>query len=166
MSSALNTQAFIKPGTPILKLNNDKALPFHRLPFVGPAADGVGLSFWKVPKTGGYTGGCTTGTALARLYLKHLREHGAEDGGSLQGIVLDMIGQGFPNENDAEQNALRGQVVGFFSELDPFIAAAARNAGAPLDTLRHDDLLAEANNGLNLDEVAYLAAQPDEVDCA
>jgi hypothetical protein len=50
--------------------------------------------------------------------------------------------------------------------LEPWLAIGARNAGAPLDTLRHADLLAEANNGLNLDEAAYLAAQSDDEDCA
>ncbi|MET4161945.1 hypothetical protein ABIE61_001794 [Marinobacterium sp. MBR-111] len=164
MSSALNTQAFIKPGTPILKFNNRKQLPIHRLPFVGPAADGVGLSFWKVPKTGGYTGGCMTGTALGRIYLKNLREHGAIRGGALAHIVTGMLEQ--HSLKPTEMGSLHGQIVGFMEALEPWLAIGARNAGASLDTLRHADLLAEANNGLNLDEAAYLASQPDEVDCA
>ena len=51
-------------------------------------------------------------------------------------------------------------------EMEPWLAIGARNAGASLDALRHADLLADANNGLNLDEAAYLASLPDEVDCA
>lgn len=164
MSSALNTQALIKPRTPILKFNNRKQLPIHRLPFVGPAADGVGLSFWRVPQTGGYTGGCMTGKALGRIYLKHCREHGSKDGGILQLIASAMLTPDQPES--PEQEALHGQIVGFFAELEPWIAVAARNAGASLDTLRHADLLSEANNGLNLDVAAYLAAQPDDDDCA
>lgn len=164
MSTTPNPQTFIKPGTPILTFKNDEQLPIHRLPFVGPAADGIGLSFWKVPKTGGYTGGCMTGKALGRIYLKNLREHGAIRGGALTHIVTGMLEQ--HSLEPSEWDSLCGQIVGFMEEMEPWLAIGARNAGASLDALRHADLLAEANNGLKLDEAAYLASQPDEVDCA
>ncbi len=156
MSTEPKLQDFIKPGAPILTFNNDQALPIHRLPFVGPTADGVGLSFWNVPLTGGYTGGCMTGKALGRIFLKHCREHDSKDGGILRLIASAMLTPGQPET--PEQAALQGQIIGFMGELEPWLAAAARNAGASLDALRFADLLEEANNGLNLDEAAYWAA--------
>lgn len=162
MSTEPNIQDFIKPGTPVLSFHNDKALPIHRLPFVGRPANHADLSFWNVPQTGGYTGGCMTGKALGRIYLKHCREHGSKDGGIFQLIASAMLTSG--QTDSPELAALQGQIIGFMGELEPWIAIAARNAGAPLDDLRFADLLKEANNGLNLDEAAYWAAWPED-DC-
>lgn len=156
MSNAPKPQDFITADLPTLTFHNDKALPIHRLPFVGRKPGQADLSFWNVPQAGGYTGGCMTGKALGRIYLKHCREHGATKGGLLQLIAGSMLS---PDQTDTpEQATLQGQIVGFMSELEPWIAAAVRNAGAPLDELQHNDLLNEANNGLNLDEAAYWAA--------
>ncbi|WP_010322925.1 hypothetical protein [Marinobacterium stanieri] len=156
MSNAPKPQDFITADLPTLTFHNDKGLPIHRLPFVGRKPGQADLSFWNVPQTGGYTGGCMTGKALGRIYLKHCREHGSRDGGILQLIASAMLTPGQPDS--PEQAALQGQIIGFMAELEPWIAIAARNAGAPLDDLRFADLLEEANNGLNLDEAAYWAA--------
>jgi len=158
MSSALNTQAFIKPGTPILKFNNRKQLPIHRLPFVGRVPGRPDLSFWNVPKTGSYAGGCKTGKALAHIYLKHLREHGKEDGGILQSMVMDMCGI---DPMKYGHDTVAGQIVGFMAALEPWLVAAAIHAGHSLDHLNNDALLELANNGLNFVGKAQRAEQED-----
>jgi len=127
----------------------------HRLPFVGKGGNGPGLSFWNVPATGGYTGGCKTGEALALLYMKHLREHGPTAGGRLQTMAFSMF------EDGANDDARRGQIVGFFAAIEKaWFLACRQNAG--LDDFRAADLLEAANAGLAFDEEAYLASLPDD----
>ncbi|WP_031432306.1 hypothetical protein [Methylomarinum vadi] len=131
-----------------LNFKNGKEVPVHRLPFVDTQPGKSGISFWNVPKTGGYSGGCKTGNALALIYLKHLREYGCGDGGgSLQTIAMDM----FDSEgNDSpEHDALRGQMVGFFSELDRYLAGAVNCLTGDLDKYSNEKLLQEAIDGLN-----------------
>lgn len=139
-----------------LSINTRKAMPLHRLPFVGRTHAKAALSFWLVPKTGGYFGGHQTGSALAHIYMKHLKEHGRGFGGTLQSVVLDMFG--CEQNVSAEQNALRGQAVGFLSVLEPWIEAAVTNLGSGLDKLDVKQLLNEANAGLNFDHDAYMAS--------
>lgn len=145
-----------------IKFKPRKKLPAHRLPFVGPEPGRSQLSFWAVPKSGGYGGGCDTGAALAKIYLKHLREHGraASAGGFLQNIVLDMVDS--EHGESPEQDALRGQVVGFFSVLEAWIEGAAHYLGGSLDQVDGKALLDMANRGLSTDYEAYLASLHDD----
>lgn len=134
----------IKP----LQFKIGKSIPIHRLPFVGKAKNAIGVSFWAVPKTGGYRGGCQTGEALARIYLKHLKEHTSETGlPSLQRIALDMFDCALSESPEA--CALRGQAVGFFSVLEPWLAGAAKHLDGGLDEHDSKALLKAANTGLN-----------------
>lgn len=127
-----------------LRYTPQAKLPLHRLPFICKASPEIGgISFWSVPKTGGYGGGCETGRALAYTYLKYLREHGKDfNGGTLQGIALDMFKDG------AEDNTTRGQVVGFFATLDQWLTFAAQEGGAELDKFETSLLIKDANRGL------------------
>src|SRR5690606_22700315 len=121
-----------KPAAPVLRFKNRKKLPLHRLPFVDAVPGKVGRSFWAVPKTGGYFGGNETRGARARLYMKHLSQHGHGFGGvKLHMMVLDMFG--CENGVSAEQDALRGQVVGFFVELERWLVSAATHLDGALD---------------------------------
>lgn len=138
-----------------LNFNNDKSLPLHRLPFVGKGGKGPGLSFWNVPATGGYMGGCNTGRALALVYMKHLREHDPADGGRLQAIAFSMF------EDGATDDARKGQIVGFFAMLEKACFWGSRQ-NLNLDNFRSADLLEEANAGLEFDEEAFLASLPDD----
>jgi hypothetical protein len=123
-----------KPKSPVI---------LHRLPFVGGTSPrGYGISFWDVPATGGFSGGCDTGSALAHIYLKHLRDYGGSPSGTLQGIALDMLGRSEPNEPTV------GQAIGFFSVIDAWLSALIQHAGANLDQLKESDLLDKANLGL------------------
>jgi hypothetical protein len=150
-----------KPAAGTLKFHNRKKLPLHHLPFIDRAPGKVGLSFWAVPKTGGYFGGCKTGESLARLYLKHLKEHGVGfAGGNLQTIVLDMFD--IDNGISPEQDALRGQAVGFFIELERWLVGATKYLDGGLDQHDKKALLKEANAGLSFDHEAYMASLSDE----
>ena len=147
-------------ATATLHPHPEQKLPLHRLPFVNTAPGKTGLSFWAVPRKGGYTGGTKTGQALARFYMKHLRAHGPTDGGTLQSIVLDMFGCEL--SDCPEQNSLRGQAVGFFAEMDVWLAASAKHLEGGLDRQSSANLLQAANEGLNFDEEAYLNTCEDE----
>lgn len=139
-----------KPAIQSLSFKNRRKLPAHRLPFVGEVHGKIGLSFWTVPKAGGYRGGCQTGEALAHIYLKHLKDHESDSGlGSLQRIALDMFGCEL--EDSPEQAALRGQAVGFFSVLDAWLTGAAKHLCGGLDEYDNKTLLKVANTGLTLD---------------
>lgn len=139
-----------KPAIQSLSFKNRRKLPAHRLPFVGEVHGKIGLSFWTVPKAGGYRGGCQTGEALAHIYLKHLKDHESDSClGSLQRIALDMFGCEL--EDSPEQAALRGQAVGFFSVLDAWLAGAAKHLCGGLDEYDNKTLLKAANTGLTLD---------------
>lgn len=132
-----------------LKFNKAKEIALHRLPFVGKEPDKPGLSFWKVPATGGYAGGCATGAALATIYLDHLKKHGEDQVGSyLQCIVLDMLGVDNPKRKG--QDALHGQIVGFFSFIEQCLL---RQSGVTLNDEGLQVMLAAANRGLTAEEV-------------
>ena len=113
------------------------------------AKSGIGASFWVVPKTGDYRGGCQTGEALALIYLKHLKEHTSETGlTSLQRIALDMFDCEL--SDSPEMTALRGQAVGFFSVLEQWLIGAAKHLDGGLDAHDNKALIEAANTGLNL----------------
>lgn len=134
-----------------LKYHNRREHPLHRLPFVHLRKNKSGASFWAVPRTGNYQGSVEAGEALACMYLKHLREHGASPCGNLQHIVLDMCGMGSLGIHlSQEQNSLAGQIVGFFSTLDGWLSVSAKGFGRNLDHADPVELLAKANAGLEL----------------
>ena len=151
-----------KPATHALRFKNHKKVPFHRLPFVNTIPGKIGLSFWAVPRTGGYLGGNETGHALSLIYMKYLKEHGQDAGGFLQVLVLDMFG--LDRSDDPEISALRGQAVGFFAALERWLIGAARHLEGGLDEHDNRALLKAANAGLNFDSDAYTASLPDEED--
>lgn len=137
-----------------LKFKKSKKFPVRQLPFVDKEDGKAGLSFWSVPKTGGYAGGNITGRALALLYLKHLRANGPVFGGLLQSVVLDMFDKQCDPNNPA-LSSLRGQAVGFFTELEKIITVATAQLGSCLDSMDEKDLLKRANGGINLNEDDY-----------
>lgn len=155
-----------KSGKHSIQFGDNRYEPIYgslfRLPFTSLVPNADVCCLWDVPRAGGYTGGCETGEALANLYLKHLREHGADPAGTLQGIVFDMLGIK-KSSNEAIQT-LRGQMVGFFSELDRWLGIAAQQQGLSLDSMEEQELLKQANNGLNFDEKAYMATLSSEDD--
>lgn len=113
-----------------LEFRPDRSLPVHRLPFVRLRKKSV--CFWNVPRVGGYSRGCETGRALALVYLSFLREHNQEMT-FLQYIVLDMFGMKSKKNVSSSYSSLRGQIVGFFSELDRLLYVRAKQENCNLD---------------------------------
>ena len=139
-----------------LRFNNRKAVPIHRLPFVGREPERVGYSFWRVPKTGGYFGGYETGEALATIYLKHLRDHGDLNNTHLQSIVFDMFG--CEDSEDDGSSSRKGQAAGFLHTLGAWLTASAKQLGCNLDSAANTKLVQRANSGLRFDSKAYMAS--------
>ncbi|PRB80543.1 hypothetical protein [Pseudomonas sp. MYb185] len=147
-------------AAPALQFNNRKVEPLHRLPFVGRGTHPYQLCFWTVPKTGGYAGGNNAGRGLARIYLKYLKQHGRPEGlGALQWIVRDMFDSDSDGPRTPEQSARRGQVVGFFDELDAWLHAAVCHLEGGLDRQSNEALLDYVNAGL-IDEQASVISRP------
>lgn len=114
-----------------------KKLPFY------DASD----SWWSLPSTGDYVGGCRAGKVSAIAFIKFLREcreRGLADHSHLQHIVLSMTAAA--NFNEAQ----RGQIVGFLSELDNYLRQLARLA-AGLDSVSFNELRAQADAHLASD---------------
>lgn len=150
-----------KPAVSVLRFHRRRALPLHHLPFIDKVPGKRCLSFWAVPKTGGYSGGCKTGESLARLYLKHLKQHSmAFDDGRLPSIALDMFD--IERGRHAEQRAQLGQAVGFFRELECWLVAAVRYLDGGLDEYESKALLKAANAGLNDCDEVDMACPSDE----
>lgn len=132
-----------------LKLKPRAKIPCHRLPFVGRSSPEQPFSFWHVPLTGGYGGGCETGNYLAAFLLIHLREQSRDEMvittlGSIAGGWLKAAQTATPSEFDA----LSGQVIGFMTKLSPWLIAAADQLGKNLEKIDPKELLKKANAGL------------------
>jgi hypothetical protein len=95
---------------------------------------------WGFPATGEYCGGCITGVAAARAYLKYLRENPVRFGCDLQHIALDMLG--CPTDE-----SVKGQAIGFFSEIDKVLTSCATLLTG-LDEESFESLSEEMDRGL------------------
>ncbi len=152
------------PTTKPLAFRPRQKYPVRRLPFVGRehTAD-QSFSMWNVPASGGYFGGNMTGEAIATMYLKHVREHDAEIcAPMLGGMVIAWarrLTAGDILPGSAEEDSLRGQMVGFAHVLSTWLLAAARHMGDSLDARGNDALLAKANKGIAFDTEAFLQCQ-------
>ncbi|PKH20208.1 hypothetical protein CIG19_18830 [Enterobacterales bacterium CwR94] len=134
-----------------LKFHKNKELPLHGLPFVGgKQKDGLGLNFFDVPATGGYSGGNTTGSALAWLWLKHIETNGAEPFSSLGLVIRDMT--------EVEDESRYGQLVGFMDVIGRVISKLIADYKVHF-TQDEVELLAKANAGLN-----YVEKEPEYAD--
>jgi len=123
----------------------------HTLPFVDFCPMKQGMSFWNVPKTGGFYGGVTTGSALAKIYIKHLIDGSYEDeGGLLQLIAKDMSKTVCVNTE--EQRAINGQITGFFREIEQFMKYVGFISDGNLNRFDRASNLEAANLGINFDE--------------
>lgn len=92
--------------------------------------------------------------------MKHLREHGGGGPGVLQHIALSMLGR--PDDDSPEAEARRGQAVGFFYELERWLAGSAKYLGDGLDRLDSKAALKAANEGLSRDGIAHLTTTKEQ----
>lgn len=142
---------------PRLAFHTRRRHAFRQLPFI----DYLGLSGWQVPATGGFTGGCRTGEALAVMFIKHLRDHGGKDDLPLEllAVVRGMVdrceqegGRAMCDRRLSQRsdgwNTLNGQMYGFLGEIGRWLVAASRHLGVALDNIDNRSLLAKANAGL------------------
>lgn len=147
----------------LLAFHPEQKHPAHRLPFVGKEhTEDKSFSFWNVPVKGGYHGGTQTGKAIAAMFLKYLRKNKSDSdpGGVILGWMvthwMERLTSGVIKNGSPEFQTLRGQMVGFMSEISPWVSAAACELGSNLDKTTDDTLLARANGGLDFDEEAYV----------
>jgi hypothetical protein len=131
-----------------LTFKKNQAIPLHTLPFVGKSKSKGMLSCWKVPATGGYGGGVLTGESLAKIYIKHLSENAANRGAAtLPIVVLDMLGHD-PFNATPEEVTLKGQIVGFFTEIERWLMPSAVLLKDEINNIDNKTLLKSANKGL------------------
>lgn len=147
-------------GRPIgLRSKPDKKTAWERLPFVGKD-HGPHFSSWDVPLTGGYFGGIEVGKAVARMYLKYLRDQQANPAklGTiyLQGI-LGALNSKAPASKE-EEDSLRGQQVGFIFEIGTWLEAAVIRLGASFDAIPERSIVQQANESLTRTDAALMAA--------
>lgn len=130
-------------------------LDMHQLPFVGRdhvVHDDGCVCFWDVPLTGGYFGGTETGSAIACMYLAHIRRQMNGDKTytlSLASILCALTQRVTKNPDEAD--SLRGQVVGFGSVIGRWLTAAVEQLGGNLEAAELKKLLGNANDGLDRD---------------
>jgi len=136
-----------------------EAAELAALPFLGfvQTDDGPVRCYWKVPGTGGYTGGNMVGRAAAGLFLRSLRTPDAFSDQRLSWILLAMA-EALSSASKAEDGARHGQVVGFACELSRFIIRSlAGPAGRIVDERSERDLRDLFLAGCHFDEAAYWA---------
>lgn len=166
--------AFIRKGPAGIKRKTTSQVGFRSLPFVaGPRTDSD-APCWHMPAKGGYLGGYETGEAMARALLKlHRSDESQIQSHALTDIVCSFMRR-FEEEGGKAMDdrcapdwsnsfdSLRGQYVGFFNTMSGWLEAAAKHLGSGLDKVSNDDLLKQANAGLNFDQKAYMDSLKDD----
>lgn len=80
---------------------------------------------WTLPAEGlSYIDGCEAGKWAAHAYVKYLREREAPATPMLQLVALGLARR-LQTCSQSERNALHGQLVGFFSEIERTLIAGA-----------------------------------------
>lgn len=142
-----------------LRSKPDKKTSWERLPFVGKDHS-PHYSSWDVPLTGGYFGGIEAGRAVARMYLKYLRDEQANPirigTANLQGVLSSSYAK-TPTTKE-EEASLTGQRVGFIHEIGTWIEAAVTRLGSGLDAIHEHSLVQQVNESLTRTDAALMAA--------
>jgi hypothetical protein len=132
--------------------------PWGHLPFVGK--DHAEQSCWDVPMTGGYWGGIEVGEAMARVYLKYVRGRQVEKLDDTSMLLRAML-EGMDKKQTStpeEASSLRGQRVGFMSEICVWLSAAAQRLGSSFDAIPERSFVAQANEALTFTDASLMAA--------
>lgn len=140
-----------------LRVKSEKSDAWERLPFVGKDHGGT-LTCWDVPLTGGYFGGIEVGKIVARMYFKYLRDHQKDPilFGSihLRGIIEALNAKVPATEEEAQ--SLKGQKVGFMSEIGYWLESASREIGACLDAIPERAFVQQANESLDKTDASLM----------
>ncbi|MBX8516066.1 hypothetical protein K5D69_15330 [Pseudomonas cichorii] len=142
-----------------LREKSEKNNAWDRLPFVGRDHD-PHVSSWDVPMTGGYFGGIEVGKVVFRMYLKYVRD---EQGNPLALFNTHLVSMLHSMDcknpvTDEEKASVRGQRVGFLSELSVWLEAAACKLGSSLDAIPHRSFVQSANEALQRTDASLMAA--------
>lgn len=130
---------------------------WNRLPFVGKDHS-ARANDWDLPLTGGYLGGIEAGEFVARMYLKYLRDERESPirlGSSRLQEMLNSLAAKQPSSK-AEEDALRGQRVGFISEIGYWLEAAAERLGSSLDAIPERSFICQVNTALSKTDEALM----------
>jgi hypothetical protein len=110
--------------------------------------------------TGGYFGGIEVGKIVARMYFKYLRDEEANPfkfgAIHLQGILSSLDAK--VPVTDEEQESLKGQRVGFMSEVGHWLEDAVLILGSCFDAIPERSLVQQANEHLARTDAALMAA--------
>lgn len=132
---------------------------WDRLPFAGKDHSRH-FSSWDVPMTGGYFGGIEVGKIVARMYFKYLRDEQANPfkfgAIHLQGILTSLDAK--VPVTDEEKESLKGQRVGFMSEVGHWLEEAVLRLGSCLDAIPERSFVQDANEHLARTDAALMAA--------
>jgi len=142
-----------------LRIKPQGKFAYERLPFVGKDHSSR-HSFWDVPLTGGFHGGCAVGKSIAHAYLKYVRDERANPcrlSATLLGSMLVDLDGKQPTTED-EESSKSGQRAGFIGELSAWIDAAATQLGGSLDRVPEQHLVDCANHCLTRTDAALMAA--------
>lgn len=84
---------------------------------------------FEYPCAPGYGNGCSSGKAAHLAFIKYLQgdDYKVSCGGSLQLIVLNLAAELHRAKTEGERAAVRGKIVGAFSELEKWLHYAAKN---------------------------------------
>lgn len=139
-----------KPKTPAeLAYKQRDILQWDRLPFVGKVK--TVSKYWMVPLVGDHLTSCMVGKNIALMYLKYCRDERdnpvrlAEE--LLRCMIRDLLA--LEATNEAEEEAKRGQYVGFTGEIARWLVASSEQLGRHLDQTSEQNLVDDANRLLN-----------------
>lgn len=97
-----------------------------------------------------YQDGCAHGNTAAAVYLQYLKGEDTFSGGTLQHMAFEYCRRLGHATMDEERDAIRGQMVGFFSTLDGWLKFAVTQGTGPALRLTSDEIkaaLADAVEG-------------------
>jgi hypothetical protein len=122
--------------------NEQKAHPWHRLPFVKVTKPGV--SDWHVPQAGNYTDNVDIGEAMAVAYMEYLRGINPNQRVcALQHVVISMF-KVHAKATPKQRDALRAHAIGFFHLIGTHLVSAVKHA----PKVSEQAIIAEANRAL------------------
>lgn len=162
---------FIRKPAKSLKFKRNKSgklSPIMALPFINSnKKDPAAFAFWYVPRSGGYMGGYTTGSALALLFMQALQQHNIDDDEAcLAKIVMAFIhlcapyvqGASLSPEQQEEYNTIKGQSDGFFHTICNWLYCGLQKEAEQFATLPTAKHLHRANQGIGFDSLSFKQA--------
>ncbi|WP_129112206.1 hypothetical protein [Burkholderia pseudomallei] len=116
---------------------------------------------WSYKVAHNYMDGCKSGEAAAISYIQYAKVRPRTNGGNLQHAAVYFAEEFRNASTKGELDAIRGKMVGFFSEIDRWVDFAAKHATSQSLNASFDDIirkLEDASSGAAMREwEKYLA---------